>query len=374
MTAKAHPSRLKMGLLWGLLCLIAYGLVALEAVQKDSEGPTRRTTYSAAAGGYKALYLWLQALDVPVKRWERSLLDLPREATVLMIVEPELGPAPGELGVLEQWVAKGGTLVLVMRPPSPFMKRFGLEAAERPGRHDRGPGDKGLTGQPGPFTRGVFKVLSKGHPDLKSSRPEMVHHGRDAWGTLIAAAMQGQGRLIALADPAILSNESLSKGDHARLALNLLLTYRKEGTLLVDEYHHGYGRATSVLGYLGRSRALGPLLQGVFAVLILWAAAGRRFGPVRPFAKEEKRSSMEYVGAMARLFQRAGARGLALESVTLWIEDQARKFLVDGDRDLQAGVKRAREGLPGEDLTDRGLLLRVRALYEALAGARRRAS
>ena len=49
---------LLMGGLGILLFLAAYGLVALETSQTDRQLPQRRTTYSAAAGGYKALYLW----------------------------------------------------------------------------------------------------------------------------------------------------------------------------------------------------------------------------------------------------------------------------------------------------------------------------
>ena len=60
---------LLMGGLGIVLFLAAYGLVALETSQTDRQSPLRRTTYSAAAGGYKALYLWLQSLDLPVGRW-----------------------------------------------------------------------------------------------------------------------------------------------------------------------------------------------------------------------------------------------------------------------------------------------------------------
>ncbi|NIQ87623.1 MAG: DUF4350 domain-containing protein, partial [Deltaproteobacteria bacterium] len=83
---------LLMGGLGIMLFLAAYGLVALETSQTDKQSPQRRTTYSATAGGYKALYLWLQSLDLPVGRWEETFESLPQDGSVLVLVEPELGP------------------------------------------------------------------------------------------------------------------------------------------------------------------------------------------------------------------------------------------------------------------------------------------
>ena len=57
----------KVGGLGILFFLALYGLAALESGEIN-KGDERRTTYSTAAGGYKALYLWLDKLSLPVKR------------------------------------------------------------------------------------------------------------------------------------------------------------------------------------------------------------------------------------------------------------------------------------------------------------------
>jgi hypothetical protein len=372
MKRERRPIWLKLGILGILLFLAAYGLVALEAQRKDREGPVRCTTYSTAAGGYKILYLWLRELGVPVRRWEKPLDDLPPAASVLMIVEPELGPGTGELKALRGWVYKGGTLILVVRPPNVFLKQFGLEQAVY-SDHNKEDEDQSVLFQPGPYTQGVQTILYRGYPKLTSDRPEVIFHARDTGGGLLAIVQEGKGRVIALADPTLFCNKSLKDGDHSRLALNMLLAHHTEGTLLIDEYHHGYGRATSVLGHLARSRALEPLLQGVLLLLILWAAWGRRFGSPRPLVKEEQRSSMQYVGAMAQLFQKAQARGLAIKSVTRWIEDEAKKLLVDKDHTFQMTLQAAQGRVKEQKITDRELLVQVRNLYRALDGARSRA-
>lgn len=362
----------KTGGLWALLFFAVYGLLALKAQSVTSEDPGQATTHSAAARGYKALYLWLQDLGVPIQRWEMPLENLPAEVSVLLMVEPELLPGPGELKTLEGWVGKGGTLILSARPPNAFMNHFGWNA-EVIVRERKGEEAQTVFFQPGPYIRGQRAVMSKGHPGLQSTRPDAVFHARDPWGELIGVIKEGRGRVVALADPALFSNESLRDGDHARLALDLLLAHLGKGELLVDEYHHGYGRATSALDYLLKSWALEPLLQGVLLLLVLWAAAGRRFGPPHSMIKEEKRSSMEYVKAMAQLLQRSQARGFALEAAARWFQGEAKRLLLDRNPVFLEEVRGAMKDSERDRMTDGDLLLRVRQIYEALARARREA-
>ena len=183
----------------------------------------------------------------------------------------------------------------------------------------------------------------------------------------------GKGWVIGLTDPSLFANGSLREGDHARLALNLLLAHRGNGELLIDEYHHGYGRATSVLEHLFGSRALIPLLQGIFILFVLWLGKGRRFGPPRPLLQGERSSSLEYVRAMAQLYQRAKLRVLALKAVMRWIEDEAKKMLVHRDRKLRNKLLDAKQQLAIPDTTEKELLNLSRDLYLALEEARRRA-
>jgi hypothetical protein len=363
---RGRPAWLKPAILWGLILLATYGVIALEAKQKGDLGSIRATTYSTAARGYKALYLWLQALNVPIERWSRPLYDLPVEASTVLIAEPEVGPDRGEMKALDHWVKTGGTLVMVMGTPNVFFEYFGLGANLIKGKNHK---EKVLF-QPSPYTGGVLTVNSKGHLDLHSDRPEWVFHLRDGMGGLLAVMNHGKGRVIALSDTVLLSNGSLREGDHAVLALNLLLTHRREGSILVDEYHHGYGRATSVFGHLGRSWALVPFLQGILLFLILWAGIGRRFGPPRSPIMEDRQSSMAYFRAIGQLFQRAGARKLALETSIRWIQEESKTSEIDGDSTLKKKIQTLKANLKSHELTDRELLLEVRGFYEALEAAR----
>ena len=372
MSSGERTSWWKVGGLGVLLFLAAYGLVALESGEINKENE-RRTTYSAATGGYKALYLWLHDLNLPVKRWERTLNDLPAEASVLVMVEPELGPSKGEVETLKEWVAGGRTFVLIGRQPNLFWLDMGFELQPVFGMQHLQDEKEPLRFQEGPYTKGVKTINYNGHPGLSSSRPQGIVHLRSGGGGLLMVLDEGKGRVIGLSDPGIFSNESLRDGDHARLALNLLLAHRGNGELLIDEYHHGYGRATSVLEHLLTSKALIPLLQGILILLVLWIAKGRRFGPPRPLLQEERSSSLEYVRAMAQLYQRARVRVLALKAVVRWIEEEAKRILVHRERDLQNKLLNARRQLEMPDTTEKELLYLSRGLYLALEQARKKA-
>jgi len=360
----------KIGGICFFILLITYGVLSLEARQKKGKGPSRPTTYSATSGGYKALYLWIRDMGIPFRRWERPFGQLNRGASVVFMVMPEIAVGSGEMRGLDQWVRQGGTLVMAILPPHPLLEHFGIQGDKSRSRHQGPQPEDRVLYQPGPYTRGVQRILTKWHRRILAERPEVVIHARDRYGGLLAVSPWGKGRVIALADPSILDNESLRKGDHARLAMNLLFLHRGAGLLLVDEYHHGYGRASSVLGHLAGSKALAPLLQVCLLLLVLWASAGRRFGLARPVIKRERRSSMEYVRAMARIYQRARARVLALEGALKWAEAEARRMLLDHDRELQEALKGVRQRMKGPQITDRELLGTVRELHSALDSAR----
>lgn len=371
MTASLLSSWKRMLLFWIVFFLVAYGLILLESRQRGETGPGRPTTYSAGPNGYKALYLWLRELGMPVKRWERPIAGVDQEFTVLLILQPELGPDPGELEEIRSWVRRGGTLVLSSAPAGPFISFFGIEGVlsftgsiamdrSRPHRF-----------QPGPYASGDY-VLSRTVPHgFTTLRPDVIFHATDEAGGFIAVINEGKGKVIAVADPFLFTNQSLRLGDHARLLLNLILLHRENGAIAVDEYHHGFGRAVSVLSHVSGSIIFYPLLQCLVFALFLWAAMGRRFGPARADCEGNNRSSMEYVRAMARLFQRGEKRGFALESMVRWVEDEARVHLLNRDGNLRKAVDSARQCLQAQAITDDGLLNHTRVLFDSLEKARR---
>lgn len=363
---------LKVGGICLVFILMVYVLLALEAGRKSETEPVRRTTYSADAGGYKALYLWLKDMGLPVKRWEKSFNDLPQDASVLLIAQPELTLGTGEMKALKNWVTDGGSLVLAIQPPNILLDPYGLtpSVSEQPELKDVKEHKGLLFFQPGPYTQGVRALKCKSFMGFHSDRPEIIFHARDKEAGIVAVLSEGKGHVIAVSDPEIFSNISLKEAGHSRLALNLLLAHQEGGRILVDEYHHGYGRATSVFVHLGRSHAMGPLVQGLIILIVLWAALGRRFGLPHPIVEKQRRSSMQYVQAMAQLFRRTGARIHALDAILRWIGDEAKRTLVDKDQALQEKFSTIKQHLQRGEMTDRELLEFSRDLYRSLDEAR----
>lgn len=81
---------------------------------------------------------------------------------------------------------------------------------------------------------------------------------------------------------------------------------------------------------------------------------------------------MAYFKAIGQLFQRAGARNLALETSVRWAQEESRKYLIDRDEGFQKQIKIIRANLNNREMTDRELLVQVKGLHEALDTARRR--
>ena len=361
----------KRNVLAALLALMLVGIVGIDAYQKLRRQPGPPSTYNAGSAGYKALYLWLREMGVPAERWERPLTELTQKADVILTAPPRFDPGPDELKALNTWVRGGGTAVFLLPALNEAARGLGKEMSTVLHEHEKG--QKAMSFQPGPYIRGQRNIISGIRSPIDSSKPEAIAHSQDAFGNLIVVREEGKGRVIEIADPSLFSNLRLRQGDHARLALDVLLTHFDGGLLLIDEYHQGYGRVNSLAAYVFQSEAFVPLLQVLFLLLLLLGAAGRRFGPARPPKRETERSSMEYVRAVAHLFHRVKARRLALESVLRWFDEETRRLLLDKDPSFQRDLSEAKKRLSLETMTDRDLVSVVRKLYGALARARKSA-
>jgi hypothetical protein len=187
----------KIAILFLLMFLAVYAVAYVQQWMGRAQKPGSPTTYSSGTLGYKVLYLWLKDLGIPVERWEKDLKNLPSQTAVLVLLEPRLGPEPGEFKALEGWVRRGGTLFIAARMPGSFLTPFGLSLAG----YKREDGMKEPGFQPGPYIRGKRDIRSEGHSDLSSSRADLVVHVRDRWGALIGVVEKGKGRVIVLHRP-----------------------------------------------------------------------------------------------------------------------------------------------------------------------------
>ena len=185
----------------------------------------------------------------------------------------------------------------------------------------------------------------------------------------MAVVREGLGRVIAVSSPDIFSNGGLRKGDNARLAYNIV-RFHKRSVLWFDEYHHGYGRSTSVTRHFKESKFWWPSVQLLVAFFLFWGLKGRRFGPPRPPATQESRSSMEYIAALANLFQKTKNSHYILQTVLKRIKKDSQRYFIQGDCALKQAFHGAEEKLKGQELTNHELLSEVKKLYQSFYRAK----
>jgi len=377
-----------------VLVVVMTGVSALlggrdaEDAREDRANPS---TYNAKGSGTKGLYLWLQEVGLPVRRWERPPIDLPAQATVLLILGPRIPFEEQEAKALEEWIRGGGVLLLAddtVGGPVPGVWAGAL--AFRFGLQPRTGGKPGTLRPafPSSYAGGVESIQPTGWVRFQRQRPEgWAPLFADGAGDILAIKRLGKGTIIALSDPGMFSNARLEIAGHAPLALNITQDHVRSGVILVDEYHHGYGHDSPFFRYLKGSAVPWILAQGVLAFLAFVVARGTRFGPPVPAGEPPRSSSLEYVGALGDLYRRAGARRLAGDTLAKSFRRTLAELLGarPGEEPVKLAVRAARRfGLraervkaclepgPGVAASDEALLKYAQAVHHLEVRLRRR--
>ena len=383
---------------WIVLAALVVVMAGVSALLGDRDAEDARenrsnpSTYNTKGSGTKGLYLWLQELGLPVRRWERPLINLPAQATVLLVLGPRVPFEEQELKTLEEWIRGGGVLLLAddtVGGPVPGVwagapvLRFGLQP-----RTGGKPGTL-RPAFPSPYAAGVETIQPTGWVRFQRQRPEgWAPLFADRIGDVLAIKRLGRGTMVALTDPGIFSNARLEVAGHARLALNITKDHVRSGVVLVDEFHHGHGRESPFFRYLKGTAVPWMLAQAALAFLAFVVARGTRFGPPVPAGESARASSLEYVGALGDLYRRAGARRLAGDTLAKSLRRNLREVLGarPGEESAKLAARAARrfgvraervkaclEPGPGMAASDEGLLKFAQAVHHLEARLRGRA-
>ena len=209
-------------------------------------------------------------------------------------------------------MAPGGLAVIAVGMPYQ-LEQFGVDVCDAGG----GPA---LPAGPTPWSAGTDS-LSLGEPPHfgitsgeTAAAAVFVTEG-DRVTPVAVAIPSGSGWIVLLSTHYPLTNAGIVAPGNLAFVANLLAHNGKGRTpdsiIWFDEYHHGY------------SEGLGSMLAdivpaGVFAVILLVAAAafvwyaGSRLGRPLAVQRATSRRQAEYVDALARLYDRGGARHEAL--------------------------------------------------------------
>jgi len=298
-------------LLLVLLGFIAGNIWLVEQGRRRTSGfefAPNASAFNRGPSGLYGLYTLWRKLGHNTRVWRRPWTTLPSAADLFVVATPfSMGAesASAEPSDLLRWVKAGGTLVILGSDPD--------LAAEFKLRHQSG-SELHSTLPPSAPTRlleGVDALSLSGDRWAGPLEPVVIHL-HDQRGPALVSRPMGKGSVVALADSGALANAHLAEADNALLAANLAGLV--DGPIYFDEFHHGYQERPTLASYVLRPPLLWATLQVLFALLLFFHAAGRRFGPPLPRLRAPKhRASAEHIGAMASLYQRAGAGGAVLQ-------------------------------------------------------------
>ncbi|MBX7104120.1 MAG: hypothetical protein K1X57_08560 [Gemmataceae bacterium] len=250
----------------------------------------RHTSYDASGAGYRAAYLILDEVGVPVAR-SRYLVG----GKVRWTLAPQKMKAD-DLAVLSRWVRDGGRLMLA-----------------------DGAGEiAGELGVPIERTTSDVATLNTSLDDVKTIAPgpavvEPANPGGTTWefaggDALVSIHAVGQGQVWLLHRPDALSNKNMKLADNAVLAARLAeaMLEGTSGPIYFDEYCHGLRDRPGVIELLFQPPMHWATWNLLAATVIYLWARGVRFGSMRPLPPPRRRSKDEFVDALGDLLERQG--------------------------------------------------------------------
>jgi len=285
--------------------------------QAEAEGRPG-SAHSAADTGALALQRWLGELGYRARNFEYAAWSLPDDADALLVLGPTQQPfTADEADETLRWVRQGGTLVLLTPAPSLLNGRNALLdalGARVVVSEDAQPAPTAQAVQPLLFSPPVASVPANSDAALELDRDDWAPLLETANGDSLIGIQEGNGYVYLGTTPFPLTNAGLREAGSGALALNLLARVPAGGTVLFDEYHHGY-RDTQTLRNVALRQGWGWAVLYALAVVVLYIVlTGRRFGrPVPLRADIARRSSAEYVQSLAMLLRRGGKREYVLQ-------------------------------------------------------------
>lgn len=371
----------------GIIISIVLALVVIVALSAagnldfdrppESEKEPIRSSYNSGPTGTRAFYQLLEESGTPVVRLREDFRSLTVQASnakdaMLVVVgpfNPNLDITGEEALAMQNWIAAGGTALIVSRYPQ---SQFGDPMIQSriheqnppwsaPAETLVDPNSDQLIAQPTELTRNLRGLelttlaarIKFELPDIEeeeaaaiatpsptatpspvpaesAEQPEdrcdpflyapVIHLG-DKDGAVLADFRYCKGRLIFLSDPFVIANNGIARGSNLTLAMNLVraLSAGENGQrrkIFFDEFHHGYrSQINPLVNYIKGTPVPWLLLQGLLLSLLIAFSFGKRFARPLPRPQIDRHSPLEFVGSMANLQQVARARDLALENI-----------------------------------------------------------
>ena len=311
--------------------LVVLSIVVLLAFLNRSPNRARSDTwlpssFNPVGAGNMAFYQTLQEMHWPVERWRDPLSRLSDYGTgnVLIITRSPEGArvtfSEQEIDLLDEWVKKGNTLLLLGNlsdwdDTRTFLEQIGFILPEK---------SNAVSDFFQPFEPQKTAPQIKLQPASNQTGTLILPHAAaPALGFPVNARMlwedqgqpfvidvpRGAGHVVCGASAELLSNAYLGKGDDLAIVLRLLAPVGQAPRhLFFEESHHGFSAIYALARLLDHP---GLRFAGMLALLGALAFLGSslvRFGPVIPLYRETGRSTLEFIDSIADLYLRADLR------------------------------------------------------------------
>jgi hypothetical protein len=269
------------------------GLLVLFAVA--SPPISQGSTYSRSPSGYGAWYAFMTQRSTPLQRWQRPLDHLPTPA-ILIRVKP---PQDSEI-LLESWVKKGNTLILLGQPQPSTAANF----------------ESSLTSP-----QGLVAIATRRRHPVDPAEKMTLLLG-DRHGAVVWQKVMGEGRLIQVTTPFLAANAYQdSPGNFEFLAQ---LVTQSDQPIWIDEYLHGYKDpkvVESELGvahwgaYLARTPLYPLLWQSLVLLIALIWAGNQRLGAAIALPSPPVNNSDAYINALAAILDKANQQYFVRQAI-----------------------------------------------------------
>jgi len=326
--------------------LVIVSLVAMLAFL--SRSPHRSTdndwlpsSFNPVGAGHLAFYRTLQDLHWPVERWREpfSRLSAYGSGNVLVVARSSVNArvtfSDQEIYLLDDWVKKGNTLILLgaltdwddtrhllkeldfTLPPkdtasSDFFQPFDLET------------ERTLTLQPAAGSSQTGTMVLPPSSPLPIGSPPGTHLLWQLDGQPYALDFpRGGGRVVCVASDRLLGNKFLGQGDNLAIVLGLLAPMGHVPThLFFEESHHGFSAMYALANLLDNPGLRFAGMLALLGTLAFFGSSFVRFGPIVPLQRESGRSTLEFVDSIAELYLRADLCNDTIKS--LFVETHQR--------------------------------------------------
>jgi hypothetical protein len=290
--------------------IIVVGIISVIAMPPPPAPPL--SVRSAEPDGAMALSLWLEESGYTVKQVLSNPIKF-GETDVLFILDPLVLYTEDEAQRIHDWVAEGHTLIVAGNYPFILNQLLGVFDVSL--HYIPSSSDMVLLSAPTLLTPPVQGVHADSVYKIEAGQGEVVTHLVHETAPVLVSFGVEQGVVWVAGIQTPFTNQGLKNEGSAQLIMNLLAGVPADAVIGFDEARHGFQEASASLsGWLVGSSAGWAILSGIFLVMVYLGLRGRRFGRAVPIPEERlRREPVEYIQAIATLFQRSGQQEAMLK-------------------------------------------------------------